>query len=132
MITNILEYTKSLLPQTTTDIPIYLNQLPLNQKGLLIEESGAFGRIDSFDGYVGVIQSTIQLYIRASENASYTNNMGTIKRYFKLVQASKGITKDNVKLLWVGNPTFSNGKDNQGNSYYSALFIVIYKESECV
>lgn len=128
MVNNIIEFIKALLP---TDIPIYLTEIPLGEYGLLIEESGMRGRIASFKGYDGVIQSTIQLYIRAAKGqGSYIENTKRLKDDYSIVQANKGLEVDGMKLLWVDGFELANFKDGKNNPCYSLLFQVIYKESE--
>lgn len=127
-VNNILEFIKALLPVSET---IHLNELALDEYGLLIEETGARGRIDSFQGYDGVISSTIQLYLRTTKSqGSYVRNTKKIKDYYKIVQENKGLENGKVKLLWVDTFTMATFKDSKGNSCYSILFPVIYKESE--
>lgn len=123
---NVIEYIKSLLP---TSIPTHLNEIPLGEFGLLIEETGINGRIDSFKGYDGVVQSTIQLYIRANRaKGSYIENMTRLKEYYKIIQANKGKEIENIRLLWVGNFTLTSLKDDKNNPCFSMLFPIIYKE----
>ena len=106
--------------------------MPLDSYGLLIEETGTRGRIASFKGYDGVIQSTIQFYIRAErKQGAYVGNTKTLKDYFKTVQENKGLEVDGIKLLWVEGFDLETFKDEKGNPCYSLLFQIIYKESEC-
>lgn len=128
VVKNIIEYIKALLP---TEIPLYLNEIPLGEFGLLIEETGIRGRIASFKGYDGVIQSTIQFYIRAAKGqGSYIENTQRLKDYFKIVQSNKGLEVDGIKLLWVDGFELAHFKDDKNNPCYSLLFQIIYKESE--
>lgn len=123
---NVLEFIKSLLP---TSIPTYLNEIPLGEFGLLIEETGINGKTYSFKGFDGVVQSTIQLYIRANRAmGSYTENMTRLKEYYKVIQANTGKEIDNIRLLWVGSFTLTSLKDDKNNPCFSMLFPIIYKE----
>lgn len=125
---NIVEYIKDLLP---TSIPLYLKEIPLDKYGMLIEETGINGRVDSFDGYNGVIQSTIQLYIRTAKGQdSYIENTKLLKSNYKTIQKSRGKQVDCIRLIWVGGFNLSSFKDNKNNQCYSIMFPVIYKEME--
>lgn len=125
---NIIELVDSLLPQDKIDI-FYL-ELPDGKFGMLIEETGVSGSITSFKGYDGVISSRIQFYIRADKKSGkYANLDVLIKDFYKLVQSKMGYEKDNIKLLYVGEFTYTpNQRDEKGNYLFSLIFPVIYKE----
>lgn len=125
---NIIELVDSLLPQDKIDI-FYL-ELPDGKFGMLIEETGVSGSITSFKGYDGVISSRIQFYIRADKKSGkYANLDVLIKDFYKLVQSKMGYEKDNIKLLYVGEFTYTpNMRDERGNYLFSLIFPVKYKE----
>ena len=125
---NIIELVDSLLPQDKIDI-FYL-ELPDGKSGLLIEETGVNGSITSFQGYDGVISSRIQFYIRADKKSGkYADLDVLIKDFYKIVQSKMGYEKDNIKLLYVGEFTYTpNQRDEKGNYVFSLIFPVIYKE----
>lgn len=127
---NIIELVDSLLPQNKVDI-FYL-ELPEGKSGMLIEETGVSGSITSFKGYDGVISSTIQFYIRVDKKSgNYQNFDILIKDFYRLVQSKMGYEKDNIKLLYVGEFTYTpNQRDEKGNYIFSLLFPVIYKENK--
>lgn len=125
---NVIELVDSLLPQDKIDI-FYL-ELPDGKSGMLIEETGVSGSITSFKGYDGVISSRIQFYIRADKKScKYADLDILIKDFYKLVQSKMGYEKDNIKLLYVGEFTYTpNQRDEKGNYIFSLIFPVIYKE----
>lgn len=127
---NIIELVDSLLPQDK--INIFYLELPEGKAGMLIEETGVNGSITSFKGYDGVISSTIQFYIRVDKKSgNYGNYDALIKDFYKLVQSKVGCEKDNIKLLYVGEFTYTpNLRDEKGNYIFSLLFPVIYKENK--
>lgn len=127
---NIIELVDSLLPQDKIDI-FYL-ELPDGKSGMLIEETGVNGTITSFDGYKGEISSRIQFYVRADKKTIKYKYMDMlIKDFYKVVQSNVGCEKDNIKLLYVGEFTYTpNMRDEKGNYIFSLIFPVIYKENK--
>lgn len=127
---NIIELIDSLLPQDKLDI--YYLELPQDKSGMLIEETGVNGTITSFSGYDGVISSRIQFYVRADKKTIKYKYMDMlIKDFYKVVQSNVGCEKDNIKLLYVGEFTYTpNIRDEKGNYIFSLIFPVIYKENK--
>lgn len=126
---NILELIDGFLPQD--QIPISFLSLPHNGYGMLIEETGATGVIGSFNGYDGVISSTIQFYVKVEPTSGKYNEInGLLKRFFRLVQSGIGIEKEQIKLLYVGEFNLVNMRDTKNNYIFSMTFPVIYKEME--
>lgn len=125
---NIVEYIDALLPQDI--LPISYLTLPENTDGMLIEETGAIGRIDSFQGFDNVISSNIQFYARISpKSGKYKEIGGLLKQFYKKVQESKGVERDGIRLLWCDTFTLNqNIRDSQNNYIFSMIFNVIYKE----
>ena len=127
---NIIEFIDSLLPQDL--IPISYLELPPDGFGMLIEETGIRGQAYSFNGYDGVISSTIQFYVKtAPYDGRYKEIVALLKRFFKVVQSNKGLEKGNIKLLFVEPYELTtNLRDEKNNYVFSMLFSVIYKEME--
>lgn len=126
---NILELIDGFLPQDI--LPISFLSLPQNGIGMLIEETGTRGVISSFNGYDGVISSTIQFYVRVEPTSGRYKEIDKIlKQFYKLVQSGVGVEKEQIKLLYVGEFNLVNMRDGKNNYIFSMTFPVIYKEME--
>lgn len=127
---NIIELIDSFLPQDI--VPIYYLSLPQDTTGMLIEETGIVGEINSFKGYDGVISSTIQLYAVVNpKDKTYTKMMSILKGFYKIIQEKVGTEQEKLKLLYVGSFNMTpNLRDDANNYVFSLTFPVIYKESE--
>lgn len=125
---NIIELIDSLLSQDKIDI--YYLELPDSVDGMLIEETGIRGRINSFKGYDGVISSTIQFYIRVKPQGNkYKEMTKLLKDFYKTVNDNLGYEYQGIKLLYVSEFDLTAGlRDNKNNYIFSLLFPVIYKE----
>ena len=127
---NIIEFIDSLLPQDR--IPIFYLSIPDKTDGLLIEETGIRGQVNSFAGYKGVISSTIQLYVRCEPTSNkYKEINALLKEFYKIISSNKGLEKDGIKLLYVDQFNLTtNMRDERHNYIFSLMFSVIYKEME--
>ena len=127
---NILELIDSILPQN--DIPIYFVDFPDSAFGLLIDESGVVGEINSFNGFDGVISSVIQFFVRVEpKNGKYREIERLLRRFYKIVQENKGIETNGVKLLYVGEFNLTPAiRDEKNNFVWSLSFPIIYKERD--
>ena len=108
----------------------YIYEIPNDKYGLVLDETGTQGKVNSFDGYCGCVSSTINMYMRRSnvdEQAEYMQN--DLKAAYNKIHKNKGKTFDNFKLLYVDYPSISSlMRDKNGNFVRSLTFTLIYKQ----
>lgn len=125
---NILEFISEILPEFSYNV--YFNEIPEGKAGLVISESSLSSSITSFAGWTGVVNSRIQLYLRAEKKEGFTTLDSLMRRLYKEIKASEGIEKGGIKLLYIDEFSYiPNVRDEKGNYIFSMYFPVIYKEN---
>lgn len=125
---SIVKVIKMLLPQDK--INIALVDLPPEGDVLLIEESGVRGKIRTFEGYKGEVESNIQFYVRVkSKGGSYVTTRDLLESFYKVVYEHIGIIIGNYEIKYIGEYEITGAmRDKNNNLIVSMDFTIKYRK----